>query len=226
MGGSNLNPSAAHAVEAAAVAAEEDMTGRRRITLTAFLVIAFTIAVSDQLLKHWVVANFQKDTLSPVIDDWLRIDYIHNNGGLFGLFQGQALLFAVVTVLVAAVLAGLEFGSGWRSWLVTLTLGLLLGGAIGNFIDRMFLGYVVDFADIGIGTLRFPYIFNIADSAVTVALLLMVGIWIVGPFVGLHVDGPMSSSRDAEADEREERVAEDARAGAVVRDRTTDGEDR
>jgi signal peptidase II len=204
--------------------ADDDMAGRRRITVTAFLVIAFTIALSDQLLKHWVVANYAMDTPSPVIGDWLRIDYIHNRGGLFGLFQGSALLFALVTVVVAAVLAGLEIGSGWRSWLVTITLGLLLGGAIGNFIDRISLGYVVDFADIGIGSWRF-YIFNIADSAVTVAIVLMLGIWLIGPLIGVHVDGLMGTHRDVEAGEREERQAEEARAGAVVRERTTDRED-
>jgi signal peptidase II len=223
VGGPNLNPSVTHPAEAPV--ADDDMAGRRRITVTAFLVIAFTIALSDQLLKHWVVANYAMDTPSPVIGTWLQIDYIHNRGGLFGLFQGSALLFALVTVVVAAVLAGLEIGSGWRSWLVTITLGLLLGGAIGNFIDRITLGYVVDFADIGVGSWRF-YIFNIADSAVTTAIVLMVGIWLVGPFVGLRVDGLMGTHRDIEAGEREERQAAEARAGAVVRERTTDREGR
>jgi signal peptidase II len=208
---------------------ESESWGRRRVALVAFVLIAFTIAVSDQLLKHWIVANYGLDSPSNVIGDWLRIDYIHNRGGLFGLFQGQALAFAFVTLAVAAVLTGLEFGSGWRSWIITVTLGLLLGGAIGNFIDRISLGYVVDFADIGIGSYRF-YIFNIADSAVTGAILLMLGIWFVGPLVGLHVnlDG---STGDGEAEaaarrEREAVAAADAKAGSVVRERRHDGEGR
>jgi signal peptidase II len=223
LGGPNLNPSTAHPAEPAA--SEDDVNFRRRIAILAFVAIALVIAVSDQLVKQWVVGNFTLDTPSPVIGDWLRIDYIHNRGGLFGLFQGSYLFFALVTVIVAAVLTGLEIGSGWRSWLVTITLGLLLGGAIGNFIDRITLGYVVDFADIGIGSWRF-YIFNIADSAVTVAITLMLGIWIVGPFLGLHVDGLMRSSQDEEVGDREARAAEEAKAGAVVRERTRDGEDR
>jgi signal peptidase II len=186
------------------------------------------IAVSDQLLKQWVVGHYVMDVPSPIVGDWLRIDYIHNRGGLFGLFQGSAPLFALITVAVAAVLAGLEFNSGWRSWIVTVTLGLLLGGAIGNFIDRITLGYVVDFADIGIGTSRF-YIFNIADSAVTTAIVLMLGIWILGPFLGLHVNIEGLGGPHDEADatrHREAVAAEDAKAGAVVRDRTPDGEGR
>ena len=152
--------------------------------------VALAIAVSDQLLKRWIVANYG-DKLgqpSPVIGDWFRINFIHNNGGLFGLFQGQAQIFALVTLGVVAVLVALEVGSGWRSWLVTITLGLLLGGAIGNFIDRLRFGYVVDFADIGIGTWRF-YIFNIADSAVTVAILMMLALWFLAPYLGIHMPG-------------------------------------
>lgn len=153
--------------------------------MIAFGLVALGIVVSDQLLKRWVSASFAPNTPSQVLGDWFRIDFIHNAGGLFGLFQGSAPIFALVTIGVVAVLIGLEVGSGWRSWLVTLTLALLLGGAIGNFIDRIRFGYVVDFADIGIGTWRF-YIFNVADSAVTVAILLMLVLWFVAPYLGVH----------------------------------------
>lgn len=158
------------------------------------------MAVSDQLLKGWVVANFKLNTPVEVVGDWLRIDFIHNAGGLFGILQDSARIFAVVTVIVVAVLVALEIGSGWRSWLVTLTLGLLLGGAIGNFIDRIQFGYVVDFVDIGIGTWRF-YIFNVADAAVTCAILLMILIWFLSPRLGVNVS----------AEEKDDHVAEDGR---------------
>jgi signal peptidase II len=144
--------------------------------------------VSDQLLKQWVVANYTLNQPSPIIGDWFRINFVHNNGGLFGLFQGQALIFAAVTVGVVAVLAAIEVGSGWKSWILTLTLGLLLGGAVGNFIDRLRYGYVVDFVDIGIGGRRFYY-FNVADSAVTVAILLMLGLWFLAPYLGIQMPG-------------------------------------
>jgi signal peptidase II len=154
--------------------------------LILFALIACTIAVSDQILKSWITSHFVHDEPSPVIGDWFQIDFIHNNGGLFGLFQGSALIFAVITIGVVAILVALEVGSGWRSWLVTITLALLLGGAIGNFIDRIRFGYVIDFADIGIGTWRF-YIFNIADSAVTCAILLMLVVWFVAPHLGVQM---------------------------------------
>lgn len=169
-----------------------------------FALIAGTIAVTDQILKSWITSHFHRDVPSPVIGDWLQIDFIHNNGGLFGLFQGSALIFAVITIGVVAILVALEIGSGWRSWLVTVTLGLLLGGAIGNFIDRIRFGYVIDFADIGIRGWRF-YIFNIADSAVTVAIVLMFVLWFIAPHLGVQMpfegddrgDGDGQGSDDA-----------------------------
>jgi signal peptidase II len=142
--------------------------------------------VSDQLLKQWIVANYEPCRPaepcrpSQVVGDWLRIDFIHNAGGLFGLFQGTAPVFALVTIVVVGIIVAMELRWGWRSPLMTLALGLLLGGAIGNFIDRIRLGYVVDFVDIGIGTLRW-YIFNIADAAVTCFFLLLIVMWIFAP---------------------------------------------
>jgi signal peptidase II len=161
---------------------------RQLAAIAAFGVIAFAIATSDQLLKLWVVARYDWNRPYPVVGDWFRIHLIQNNGGLFGLFQGQAAVFALVTLGVVAVLVFLEVQTGWRSWLLTITLGLLLGGAIGNFIDRARFGYVVDFADIGIGSSRF-YIFNIADSAVTVAIVLMFVLWFLAPYLGIHMPG-------------------------------------
>jgi signal peptidase II len=142
--------------------------------------IVSAIAISDQLLKNWVVANFRLNEPSPIVGDWLRVDFIHNGGGLFGLLQGSAQILALVTVAVAALLVALEAEWGSRSWLVTLALALLLGGAVGNFVDRIRFGYVVDFADIGVGTWRF-YVFNVADSAVTIAVLLLIAMWFVAP---------------------------------------------
>ena len=149
------------------------------------------------------MANYNYAFEKPVdiVGNWLRIDLIHNKGGLFGILQGSAPIFAVVTVVVVGVLVALEIGSGWRSWLVTLTLGLLLGGAIGNFIDRIQLGYVVDFADIGIGSWRF-YTFNLADSAVTVSILLMILIWFVSPRLGVNVSAEEKADDAAQDDRR------------------------
>jgi signal peptidase II len=150
--------------------------------MVAFLGLAAAVVVCDQLLKAWVVANYEFDKPSPILGDWLRIDLIHNAGGLFGMLQGSAPALGAVSLAVVVVLIAVEWRSAWRSWPLTLTISLLLGGAVGNFIDRMLLGYVVDFADIGIGTWRF-YIFNVADSSVTVSILLILVLAVAGPWL-------------------------------------------
>ncbi len=155
------------------------------------------IVVADQLVKHWIVGSFERDTIHSVVGDWLRIDFIHNGGGLFGYFQGSALAFALVTVVVAILIAAMEISWGWRSWFVTLALGLLMGGAIGNLIDRVRLGYVVDFVDIGIGRWRF-YTFNVADMAVTSFFLLMMGMWILAPRLLSGGSGEAGAGADGE----------------------------
>jgi signal peptidase II len=199
-GGQALDPSDTHPTDPSSRPATATPAGRRRAALIAFVLIGCTVAAADQLLKRWIVTHFSTaDAPSEVVGNWLRIHYIHNPGGLFGLFQGSAMAFAVVTVLVVAVLVSLEIGSGWRSWLVTLTLGLLLGGAVGNFIDRIRHGYVIDFADIGVGNSRF-YVFNIADSAVTVAIILLFVLWFIAPHLGVSVpdekDGDAGATDD------------------------------
>jgi signal peptidase II len=142
--------------------------------------IAIVIVASDQLLKAWIVGNYKADIPSPVVGDWLQVDFIHNAGGLFGVFQNSAPVFALVSLGVVAVIVGYELRSGWTNWVLTLALGLLLGGAVGNFIDRIRLGYVVDFADMGIGTWRW-YIFNVADSAITVSIVVLLLLSIFAP---------------------------------------------
>jgi signal peptidase II len=182
--------------------------------LIAFLGIAIAIVVGDQLLKAWVVGSFAFDKPSPIIGDWLRIDLIHNAGGLFGMVQGSAPILGAVSLAVVVALVAIEWRLAWRSPLLTLTMALLLGGAIGNFIDRARFGYVVDFADIGIGSWRF-YIFNLADSAVTVSICLVLGVALLGPWldkrfgwnltgdVALGGDGATASPPDeTEPDER------------------------
>jgi signal peptidase II len=163
-----------------AVAGDPTSSRRRAAAWVAFVLIALGIVVSDQLLKAWVVGNYEANRPSPVLGDWLQIDFIHNAGGLFGVFQNSAPVFALVSLAVVAFIVGFEYRSGWTNWLVTLAMALLLGGAIGNFLDRIRLGYVVDFADLGIGTWRW-YIFNVADSAITISIAGLVLLSVFAP---------------------------------------------
>lgn len=142
-----------------------------------FLGIALVVVVLDQLTKAWLVANVAQGEVRQVIGDAVRLVYHQNSGALFGLFRDQAILFGLISIGVIGLIVGYHARSG-RSLYLSVALGFLLGGAIGNLIDRLRLGYVVDFVDIGIGDLRF-YTFNVADSAISTAIVLLVTVALI-----------------------------------------------
>jgi len=139
--------------------------------------IAAVIVVLDQLTKAWVTSFLAPGQSVNVIGDLVRLVHAQNNGGLFGLLRGQALPFALVSLVVVALIVAYHGRSGRSSYL-SITLGLLLGGALGNLVDRLRLGHVVDFVDAGIGGLRW-YTFNVSDAAISFAILLLLAasIW-------------------------------------------------
>ena len=146
-------------------------TGRGRARWPIFIGIAATVFVLDQLAKAWLTSFLSPGEQVQVIGDYVRLIHSKNTGALFGLFHDQALFFAIVSVGVVGAIVWFHHASG-RNTLLSVALGLLLGGALGNMADRFRIGYVVDFVDIGIGNLRF-YTFNIADSAISLAILLL-----------------------------------------------------
>jgi signal peptidase II len=144
----------------------------RRPLWAAFAGLAVAVVAADQLTKAWLVSFLAPGQATPVLDDLVRLVNSHNDGGLFGLLQGQALPFAALSLVVMGLIVAYHGRSG-RNLYLTVTLGFLLGGAIGNLVDRLRLGYVVDFVDAGIGTLRW-YTFNVADASISLAILLLV----------------------------------------------------
>jgi signal peptidase II len=144
-------------------------TARPRWSL--FLGIAAVVVVLDQLSKAWLTSMLDPGERLEIVGDLLRFVHGQNTGALFGMFRDQALLFAIVSVGVIGLIVWYH-GSSGRNTLLSVALGLLLGGAIGNMIDRFRLGHVIDWVDAGIGDLRF-YTFNVADSAITCSILLL-----------------------------------------------------
>jgi signal peptidase II len=153
----------APSVESTAVAA-------RPLWLT-FLGLAAVILAVDQLTKAWLTSFLAPGQSVEVLGDLIRLRHSQNAGGLFGLFQGQALPFALISMVVVGLIV-LYHARGGRDAYLSITLGLLLGGALGNLTDRLRLGYVVDFVDAGIGDLRW-YTFNVADASISFAILLL-----------------------------------------------------
>jgi signal peptidase II len=150
-----------------------DAAGRKSHWVV-FFAIAGGVIVLDQVAKAWVVGSLDVGQSTAVLGEWLRIWYVRNTGALFGLFRDQAILFALLSIGVMALIIWYHGRALVSSgWLATIALGLLLGGAVGNFIDRARFGYVVDFVDMGIpGGWRF-YTWNVADAAITTSILLL-----------------------------------------------------
>lgn len=170
-----------------------------RLRWLAFCAVAGLVLISDQLSKLWIdqqfalawtgapVAPYAPPT--PVVGDFVRIAKTYNDGGIFGLFGSSAPLLAVASLLVIGLIVWYEARTASEGpLLLTLILGLLLGGALGNLIDRIRLGYVIDFVDMGIGSWRF-YTFNVADSAISVAIAGLILVGLFGERLGFGMEG-------------------------------------
>lgn len=138
-----------------------------------YYVIAAVIIGADQLTKWLVIDRMEIGQSIEIIEGFLYLTSHRNAGAAFGILQGQMWLFYIATVVVVGVIiymiqAKLD-GSRWYG----IALGLILGGAIGNFIDRVYAGAVVDFIDVYIFTYNFP-IFNVADSALVTGVIMVI----------------------------------------------------
>jgi signal peptidase II len=154
-----------------------------------FATVALTVVILDQLTKASLVSMLDPGERLEVVGTWLRLVHGQNSGALFGLFRDQAVLFGLVSLGVIGLIIAYHGRSGRNTYL-TVALGLLLGGAIGNLLDRFRLGYVVDWIDVGIGDTRF-WTFNVADAAVSTAIVLLIGLAIFPGFVarlGARID--------------------------------------
>jgi len=154
---------------------------RRRWAL--FGGVAAVVVLLDQLTKTWVDANFERAAnggSTEFIGDLVRISKVYNDGAIFGFLDTTAPLMAVLTVFVVAGVAWYEWrhGAGLGP-LVTVGLGLLTGGAIGNLIDRLRFGHVIDFVDMGVGDTRW-YAWNISDAAVFIGIVALFGAALLG----------------------------------------------
>ena len=153
------------------------MTGSFR-SLLIVLLVAGVVLVADQLSKQWVLSNIPLHgalALVPALGSYFRIVHTTNTGIAFGLFRGGSLIFIAVSSIAVVAIAIYAYmqknASGW----MLLALGLMLGGATGNLIDRLrYSGQVVDFLQFRLfGQLYFPT-FNIADSSIVCGVLLLV----------------------------------------------------
>ena len=135
-------------------------------------IVAVTIIV-DQLTKFLVVKYMTLGQSISVIDNFLYITSHRNEGAAWGILQGKMIFFYVVTlVVIGLVILWIRKLDIKKEKLIVIALSLILGGALGNFIDRVMYQHVVDFINTYIFGYDFP-IFNIADSALCIGVFLM-----------------------------------------------------
>jgi len=141
----------------------------RRATLG---LIALGVIAVDRGSKM-VVDDMDLAAPYQLVGSYLQIIRGENRGGLFGILQGSAPLLALLSVgvILALVIYHERERLPWVSPL-TVGIGLLIGGAIGNLIDRVAFGYVLDFIDVGVGSLRF-WTFNIADAGISLGIVIL-----------------------------------------------------
>jgi signal peptidase II len=143
------------------------------VTFVFYYIIALFVVAIDQLTKWLIVKNMDLGESITVIENFLYITSHRNRGAAWGILEGQMWFFYLITVVVIIAIVYYMQKAEKEGSLFRLSLALILGGAIGNFIDRLFHQEVVDF----IHTYPFGYnfpIFNIADSALVIGVLILI----------------------------------------------------
>ena len=182
------------------------MRPSRRPLVLVLLALAVTVLVVDQLSKVWAVANLTEGERTPLLGDLLGLSLLYNPGAALSIATGMTWIFTVAAIVVSVVILRVANRLGSRGW--TVALGLLLGGAVGNLLDRLLRppgiarGHVVDF--IAYGDL---FVGNIADIAIVAAA----GLVVVLTLRGIGVDG--SRSHPAAPPAEDDRVLGDEPAG-------------
>ena len=136
--------------------------------------LALFVIVIDQWTKWLIVKNMDIGNRIVLWDPWFGLLSHRNRGAAWGMLEGQMWLFTIVTLVVIVGILYYFHKEATDKPLVQMSLMLLLGGALGNFIDRLFRGEVVDFIDVLIPGINYHFpIFNIADAALTIAVVML-----------------------------------------------------
>jgi len=137
-------------------------------------VLALVVIVADLVLKHWVQGLLPEPGETMQLFGPFKLTMVWNKGVSFGVFNSDAEWTRWVLSGFSVIVAGVLAVWAWKidRLVLTIALGLIIGGAFGNAIDRMFWGHVTDFVDVT--RLWFPWVFNLADGAINVGSVLLV----------------------------------------------------
>ena len=132
--------------------------------------LAVLVAVIDQVLKYLVVNFLDKTNPTEIIPNLFSLTYVENKGAAFGMLADARWIFITFTIIITAFLIYILFKKRISNKLFLTSVVLIIGGGIGNLIDRIFIGYVVDFLSISF----FPPVCNFADYCITIGAVLLV----------------------------------------------------
>lgn len=133
-----------------------------------YLILFLLILVADQYTKLAIQSDMFLGQSIPLIHGVFHLTYIQNTGGAFGIMRNSANLFIVISVIVIAFIIYFLLKEENRDAFIQVIFALILGGAVSNLIDRIRLGYVVDFLDFMV----WP-VFNIADAAISIGMVML-----------------------------------------------------
>ncbi len=141
-----------------------------------FIVIILFVILGDQLSKLWIIDNFSLYDSLIIIPGLFNLTFLRNTGAAFGMFAGHPVwwrqtFFIGIALIAVVVLCVMQRKLGKQNTWYTTSIALIAGGAVGNLIDRIIYGSVVDFLDVYIGKHHWPA-FNVADSAITVGVCI------------------------------------------------------
>ena len=140
--------------------------------------IAVTVIIVDPLTKYWITQSMRLHESIPIIPNLFSFTYIRNPGAAFGLLAGSSnafrtVFFGITSLFALALLGTILVRLPEKDWIGQVSIAGILGGAIGNLIDRLRFGEVIDFLDVYVEAYHWPA-FNVADSAISVGVVCLI----------------------------------------------------
>lgn len=135
-----------------------------------YLLISLAVALADQGLKFFIVNHLQLGEVRQIVPGLLSFNYIRNDGAAWNILPGQMVFFYLISLLAIAICLYYLFEAKYQNVCFDLGLSLVLGGIVGNFIDRLHLKYVIDMLQLDFINFN---IFNLADAAITIGVILI-----------------------------------------------------
>ena len=146
---------------------------KKKYYITISLIVAIAILIIDQVTKRIIATTMNIGDSYEVIPNFLNITSHRNNGAACGILSGKMGFFYIITIVILIVLVLFYIKEAKYNLFMQVAISLLFAGALGNFIDRLVNGEVVDFVDTNIFGYDFP-IFNVADSSLTIGVLFII----------------------------------------------------